>query len=103
MSRVPSFTEQIRQGIHEQTWYAAVGDGCSDTVEAILLCSDRAKFDSALTTLVQEKAPQLLQEISRFETVKSAVYHNIWEIYKDRDIVAVVGGESEEVAEEVQS
>lgn len=103
MSRVPPFTEQIRRGIHQQTWYAAVGDGCSETVEAILLCSDRSKFDSALTTLVEEKQPRLLQEIRRFETVKNAVYRNIWEIYKDRDIVAVVGGESEEVAEEVQS
>lgn len=103
MSRVPSFTEQIRRGIHEQTWYASVGDGCSETVEAILLCSDRAKFDSALTTLVEEKDSRLLQEISRFESVKNAVYRNIWEIYKERDIVAEAGGESKEVAKELQS
>ncbi|MCX6132988.1 MAG: hypothetical protein NTU47_04150 [Ignavibacteriales bacterium] len=103
MSRVPSFTADVRASVHTEMWVAATGSGSADPIQTIVLGSDWDKFEKVLGDLLQEHKPALWSSISRFEPVKMAVLRNIWREYERKDIVVGVGDESSLQSEEVIS
>ena len=103
MSRVPSFTEDVRTSIEAEVGLATMGGGSSQSIEAIVLDSDSEKFELVLSSLLKENKPQLWKEMNRFESVKKAVFRNIWNEYERKDIVVVSAPDSTKTAKEVQS